>query len=106
MILLIRRHSPRRRVTWSMCRRFFLVGGPEYVGDEVELAGRDQALAQAARENRKRRARYGGGNWAVVVEVGGVVPGSLHTNTQFAGEVGVQAERRSVAVRMVRPHAG
>ena len=47
--------------------------------------------------------RYGGGDWAVVLEMSDVVPGTVHANTEFAGDVGVQEERRSRAFRVVRP---
>jgi hypothetical protein len=80
-----------------------VVGCSEHEHKSKEYCERERALAAAARENRKRKRHYGGGDWAIVLELGEVVPGSVRMETDFAGDVGVQREHCCRVVRIVRP---
>ena len=106
----MRRCTNRRRVMlreprtsqgiWSMSQRF--CSGVRSTWPAAGNLG-SEVLAAAARENRKRMRRDGGGDWAIVLELGEPVAGSLKTETTFAGDVGVQREDHCRIVRVVRP---
>ena len=79
-----------------------VVGCTEHHAHLEEFTDRARALAAAARANAKRKRHSGGGDWAIVLQLGDFVVGSVRSETRFAGDVGAQRETFYCAVRIVR----
>lgn len=78
------------------------------IGDQeyryVPVLSREEALEQAASQNRRRLANGPAwdGQWSLVVELSTPLPG-ISTRAEFADSVGIESRTVRSAARLVRP---